>query len=155
MKEGILERLLFLCNKETGGNVSAFSKLIGVNQKTLSQQLNKECSVSLSVLLPVLSSLPDVSSEWLLRGKGEMILSDNLPPILGDDSENDLNAHAMLVNLRKEIDKLNIEIASLKEEIWKKEGVIEWQKDFISEIMEEKNELEKQIPQQQKKEDIV
>ena len=155
MKEGILERLLFLCNKETGGNVSAFSKLIGVNQKTLSQQLNKECSVSLSVLLPVLSSLPDVSSEWLLRGKGEMILSDNLPPILGDESENDLNAHAMLVNLRKEIDKLNIEIASLKEEIWKKEGVIEWQKDFISEIMEEKNELEKQIPQQQKKEDIV
>ena len=155
MKEGILERLLFLCNKETGGNVSAFSKLIGVNQKTLSQQLNKECSVSLSVLLPVLSSLPDVSSEWLLRGKGEMILSDNLPPILGDESENDLNAHAMLVKLRKEIDKLNIEIASLKEEIWKKEGVIEWQKDFISEIIEEKNELEKQVPQQQKKEDIV
>ena len=83
-----------------------------------------------------------------------MILSDNLPPILGDESENDLDTHAMLAQARKEIDTLHIEITALKEKNLKQAGCIEWQKDFISELISEKTELEKKVPNEVKK-DIV
>ena len=80
-----------------------------------------------------------------------MILSDNLPPILGDESENDLDTHAKLAQARKEIDILYQEIASLKEKNLKQAGCIEWQKDFISELIADKTELEKKIPNESKK----
>lgn len=92
MNADILERLWFLCNKLTNGNVTAFAKKMGINQKTLSQQMNNECKVSLSVLLPILSSLPELSAEWLFRGNGEMNFTDSLSQYRGDESEGELVA---------------------------------------------------------------
>ena len=123
-------------------------------QNRLSRQINHTSTISCDTISRVLSAYPEVSAEWLLRGKGEMILSENLPPIIGDESENDLDTHAMLAKARKEIDTLHIELASLKEKNLKQAGCIEWQKDFISELIAEKTELEKKIPNETKK-DIV
>ena len=123
-------------------------------QNRLSRQINHTSTISCDTISRVLSAYPEVSAEWLIRGKGEMILSDNLPPILGDESENDLDTHAMLAQARIEIDRLNIEIAALKKELWKKEGAIEYQKDFISELTDQIKELEKKVPNETKK-DIV
>ena len=123
-------------------------------QTRLSRQVNGGAAITYDTILHFLEIFPDVSAEWLLRGKGEMILSDNLPPILGDESENDLDTHAMLAQARIEIDRLNIEIAALKKELWKKEGAIEYQKDFISELTDQIKELEKKVPNETKK-DIV
>lgn len=136
------------------GNEKEFALQIGIKPQTLNNYTTGKRSVSLDAILSILSAYPDVSAEWLLRDKGEMILSDNLPPIIGDESENDLNTHAMLAQAKKEIDSLNIEIASLKNELLKKDGAIEWQKEFISELIEEKKEIEKRLPQESKK-DIV
>lgn len=123
-------------------------------QTRLSRQVNGGASITYETILRFLEIFPEVSAEWLLRGKGEMILSDNLPPILGDESENDLDTHAKLAHATKEIDILHQEIAALKEKIIKKDGCIEWQKDFISELIAEKTELEKKVPNEAKK-DIV
>lgn len=123
-------------------------------QNRLSRQINQGASISCDTISRVLHAFPEVSAEWLLRGKGEMILSDNLPPILGDESENDLDTHAKLAHATKEIDILHQEIAALKEKNLKQAGCIEWQKDFISELIAEKTELEKKIPNETKK-DIV
>ena len=123
-------------------------------QNRLSRQINHTSTISCDTISRVLAAYPEVSAEWLLRGKGEMILSDNLPPIIGDESENDLDTHAMLAQARIEIDRLNIEMADLKKEQWKKEGVIEYQKDLISELTDELNELKLKLPQETKK-DIV
>ena len=123
-------------------------------QNRLSRQINHTSTISCDTISRVLAAYPEVSAEWLLRGKGEMILSDNLPPIIGDESENDLDTHAMLAHARKEIDVLVQEIAVFKEKITKQAGVIEWQKDFITELMDEKKELERKLPQETKK-DIV
>ncbi len=123
-------------------------------QTRLSRQVNSGSSITYDTLYRVLYVFPDLSAEWLLRGNGEMILSENLPPILGDESENDLNTHAMLAQAKGEIDTLVREIAKLKEKVLKQEGTIEWQKDFISELITEKVELEKKLPQEKKK-DIV
>lgn len=123
-------------------------------QNRLSRQINQGASISCDTISRVLHAFPEVSAEWLLRGKGEMILSDNLPPILGDESENDLDTHIQLAHAKGEINLLHQEIISLKEKILKQAGCIEWQKDFISELIAEKTELEKKVPNETKK-DIV
>ena len=123
-------------------------------QTRFSRQVNGGASITYETILRFLEIFPEVSAEWLLRGKGEMILSDNLPPIIGDESENDLDTHAKLVHATKEIDILHQEIVALKEKNLKQAGCIEWQKDFISELIAEKTELEKKVPNEVKK-DIV
>ena len=153
MKDSMLERLKDVISVKSS-SILDFSNKIGVPQTTLNNQIKSPRGVSVSVILLTLHTFPDISAEWLLRGKGEMILSENLPPILGDESENDLDTHAMLAQARKEIDTLHIEIACLKEKNLKQAGCIEWQKDFISELIAEKTELEKKIPNEVKK-DIV
>ena len=107
-------------------------------QTRLSRQVNAGSSITYDTIYRFLEVFQNVSAEWLIRGKGKMILSDNLPPIVGDESENDLDTHAMLAQAKNEIDSLNIEIASLKNELLKKDGAIEWQKEFISELIDEK-----------------
>ena len=150
----MVERILKLIETKTYGNEADFALKIGVKQQTLNNYTNGKRPVKLDTVLAILHTYSDVSAEWLLRGKGEMFLSDNLPPILGDESENDLDTHAMLAQARKEIDTLHIELESLKEKNLKQAGCIEWQKDFISELIAEKTELEKKIPNESKK-DIV
>ena len=157
MKQEVLNRVTQLYDSLANGDnrfCSKFAEMIGSNPKTFSQQLNGERSISLDTILNILNAFPNISSEWLIRGKGEMQLSDNLPPIVGDESENDLDTHAQLAQALVEIDRLNIEIANLKKELWKKEGAIEYQKDLISELIDEKKELERKLPQDTKK-DIV
>ena len=82
-------------------------------QTRLTRQVNGGASITYETILRFLEIFPEVSAEWLLRGKGEMILSDNLPPIIGDESENDLDTHAKLAHATKEIDILHQEILSL------------------------------------------
>ena len=153
MKTTMLQRFKSIIAAKSKSSTD-FCKIIGIAQTTLSNQLQSPRGISVDVILLTLSSFPDISAEWLLRGKGEMILSDNLPPIVGDESDNDLDTHAMLAQARIEIDRLNIEIADLKKELWKKEGVIEYQKDLISELTDELKELKLKLPQETKK-DIV
>ena len=150
----MINRILKLIETKTYGNEADFALKIGIKQQTLNNYTNGKRPVKLDTVLAILYTYSDISAEWLLRGKGEMILSENLPPIIGDESENDLDTHAMLAQARKEIDTLHIEIASLKEKNLKQAGCIEWQKDFISELISEKTELEKKIPNEVKK-DIV
>ena len=155
MKRSVIERFKEIVYTKAS-SLTAFSVEIGISQSTLSSQFNSKLGIQVPVLIATLKRYSDISAEWLLRGKGEMILSDNLPPILGDESENDLDTHAKLAQARIEIARLNIEIAALKKELWKKEGAIEYQKDFISELTDQIKELEKSLAQDSKhKKDIV
>ena len=141
MNDVVTERFKELIAAKAG-STNAFSLEIGVSQSTLSSQLTSVKGISSNVISAALKRYPEISAEWLFRGKGEMILSDNLPPIVGDESENDLDTHAKLAQARNEIDVLIQDIESLKEKVTKQAGVIEWQKDFISELITEKTELE-------------
>lgn len=120
-------------------------------QTRLSRQVNAGSAITYDTIYRFLDVFQDVSAEWLLRGKGEMILSDNLPPILGDESENDIDTHVKLAHAIKEIDMLHQEIATLKEKNLKQAGCIEWQKDFISELIADKTQLEKELSDHNKK----
>ena len=153
MKDSMLERLKDVISVKSS-SILDFSNKIGVPQTTLNNQIKSPRGISVSVILLTLQTFPDISAEWLLRGKGEMFLSENLPPILCDESENDLTTHVKLAHATKEINLLYQEIAALKEKILKQAGCIEWQKDFISELIAEKTELEKKVQNEVKK-DIV
>ena len=50
----------------------AFALHCGLRQNTLSNQLNGIRELSLSTVMAILRAYPNVSSDWLFRGEGEM-----------------------------------------------------------------------------------
>lgn len=57
----------------------SFAIKCGLKQNTFSNQLNGVRELSLVTVNAILASFENVSSEWLLRGKGTMLLSDIAP----------------------------------------------------------------------------
>ena len=57
----------------------AFAIKCGLAQNTLSRQLNGVRELSLATVSAILTAFENISSEWLLRGKGPMLLSDIAP----------------------------------------------------------------------------
>ena len=57
----------------------AFAIKCGLKDNTLTNQLNGVRELSLTTVNAILASFEDISSEWLLRGKGTMLLSDKAP----------------------------------------------------------------------------
>ena len=57
-------------------SIRAFAIKCGLKDNTLTNQLNGVRELSLATVNAILSTFEDISSEWLLRGKGTMLLSD-------------------------------------------------------------------------------
>lgn len=75
MEEALKQRIsTILKNKSI--TINALSKEINIPQVTLNKQINGDTSISANTILVLLDYFKDVSSEWLLRGEGEMIKSD-------------------------------------------------------------------------------
>lgn len=60
------------------GNVSSFARIIGMKQETVNNQLGnvkegRQRRVSLDLITHILEAFPQINSEWLLRGTGEML----------------------------------------------------------------------------------
>lgn len=107
VKERIREILI---QKES--NPTKLSKAFSVNQKTLNNQINADVQISLSTILLILEAFEDVSAEWLLRGKGAMLLSSDrgLQP---QQSENENNY--LIDELKAELNQLKGENRILRE----------------------------------------
>lgn len=71
----------------TGLSDRAFAIKCGLKQNTFSRQLNGLNEVSTQTALSILSTYPEISAEWLLRGKGEMLLASEQP----SDAEDRMN----------------------------------------------------------------
>ncbi len=71
MNTTVYQRLmLVLENKQI--SVNALSKQINMSQTTLNTQLKGERALSATVVEKVLEVFPDVSADWVMRGKGNM-----------------------------------------------------------------------------------
>ncbi|WP_300700917.1 helix-turn-helix transcriptional regulator [Bacteroides sp.] len=55
----------------------AFAIKCGIKQNTLSRQLSGVSEISVQTINAILDNYEDISSEWLIRGKGEMLISAN------------------------------------------------------------------------------
>lgn len=67
----MIERINLLI-KNKAKSVREFAAMIGVQQNTLNQQLIGSRKVSLETISAILSSFDDISSEWLMRGIGNV-----------------------------------------------------------------------------------
>lgn len=130
MKELVLQRIIRL-SKEKSNSENQFAKLIGVNQRTINQQLKKERSLSLDTILSVLSSFGDISAEWLLRGEGEMYktVSENKKNNFDESQYVSMKKYESIVNLfgqtASELKDMALENKKLYEEIRNLKGQLD------------------------------
>ena len=59
----------------SGLSARAFAIKCGLKDNTFSNQLNGVREVSLNTVTSILLTFENISAEWLLRGKGEMLLT--------------------------------------------------------------------------------
>ena len=105
----------------------AFAIKCGIKQNTLSRQLGGVSEVSASTINAILDNYEEISAEWLLRGKGSMLLQneetepgmDKLKSIVYTiaNLHDEINEKTMLTQrLLEENQKLKGELAMLKNE---------------------------------------
>lgn len=70
MEQTVLQRLNRVLDR-SGKTKNCFANEIGMSPTTVWRQLKGEQSVSLTLIQGFLSSFPNISAEWLLRGVGE------------------------------------------------------------------------------------
>ncbi|MDE7495612.1 MAG: XRE family transcriptional regulator [Muribaculaceae bacterium] len=68
----------------TGLSVRGFAIKCGISQRTLDNQIKGLRSVSLETIVNVLHTFPEISSEWLMRGVGSMLISQGKESAEGD-----------------------------------------------------------------------
>ena len=105
----------------------AFALKCGIKQNTLSRQLGGVSEVSASTINTILDNYQEISAEWLLRGKGSMLLQkeetepgmDKLKSIVYTiaNLQDEINEKTVLTQrLLEENQKLKGELAMLKNE---------------------------------------
>lgn len=75
--EDIIERIKLL-SEVKAKSIREFAGIICVPQTTLNNQLIGKRGLSLEIVLAIVNSFDDISIDWLLRGKGEMIQKESI-----------------------------------------------------------------------------
>lgn len=60
--------------KYSGLSVRAFANKCGINQPTLDRQIKGLRGISLETIVSVVHAFPEISSEWFMRGAGDMLV---------------------------------------------------------------------------------
>lgn len=74
----------------------------------LTRQFNNDAAITVDSIGVILSTFPEISAEWLLRGKGSMLLTDNLPGFNGEETDNEMNLHAELARKTAELEEIKL-----------------------------------------------
>ena len=77
MENSVLERINKVIDNN-GSSITFLSKEFGIVQTTLNRQIKGDVQLSAYTIEAFLHYFPDLSAEWPLRGKGEMLLSDSV-----------------------------------------------------------------------------
>ena len=76
MKNDVLQRVMDIIAYYSMTK-SSFAAKINMEQTTVNNQLIGKRGISIDLILGTLYSFPDISAEWLLRGRGEMLNNEN------------------------------------------------------------------------------
>lgn len=82
-------------------------------QTRLSRQVNAGAAITYDTIYRLLEVFPDVSAEWLLRGNGQMLISDSLPSFHGSETDTELDVHAELARKTAELEELKLQVLRL------------------------------------------
>lgn len=75
--EGFVKQRIRDLLVKMNSNPTQLAKKYSLNQKTLNNQINSDVQLSASTILLVLEEFNNVSAEWLLRGKGNMLIVED------------------------------------------------------------------------------
>ena len=90
----ILERIKYVLGVKEA-SVNSVAKEMGMNQTNVWRQVEGKQALSGKTIEKFLDVYPDVSAEWLLREKGEVMLGINVPSDRVEESTNvDMAAEA-------------------------------------------------------------
>lgn len=70
------ERIKELVNAKCNGSILAFSKILDMPQTSVNAMISGKMKISQKLIVAVVTTFPDLSAEWLLRGKEPMLLTD-------------------------------------------------------------------------------
>ncbi len=96
-----------------------FAKRIRIPQTTFSNIINRDSDIKASIIESIANQFEDISIEWLITGKGEMLLSDENKP--KEENKQAIMPSEMLESLYNE----------LRDEKKKLLSIIENQQDII------------------------
>lgn len=114
MKDAVLQRVKELFDIKGFKSEKSLAEAIGIKQRTFNQQLTGQRALSLDTVLAILSTFDDLSAEWLLRGKGEVLDEDNMKNAFGDFMTELQELHVKYSMLQKMYDEKCAEVAALK-----------------------------------------
>lgn len=129
-------------NKFADGNASL--------QTRMSRQINQGAAISCDTINRVLSAFPDISAEWLMRGKGSMFLMDNLSEFNGHEEESEIEA-------KVNYDKLRVDYENELEEHQKLVGQLEYMEEYNQRLIVEIHKLKSKLAkfESESKKDII
>jgi transcriptional regulator with XRE-family HTH domain len=84
LRRDVFNRLVDF-KEQTGLSLNAFSGRIGMKQTTLHNQFHGKRDLSLETVINTLTAYSDLSAEWLMRGNGDMLISDSTNIISNGD----------------------------------------------------------------------
>lgn len=103
MENAVKERIkeVLHCKNTT---LSGFAGDNNSLQKKLSRQINLGSGLTFETISAILDRYPDVSAEWLLRGKGEMLVASTSTCIKVEQSEisKEKEGYLKVIKLQKE-----------------------------------------------------
>lgn len=128
-------------NKFADGNPSL--------QTRLSRQINQGASISCDTIVRILSTYPDISAEWLIRGEGVPNLEDSLSLYNGEEDDD-------ILDLKVKHDKLKIEHEEELIEHQKLLSQLEYMEEYNQRLVLEVHNLKKRLSAYEKeKKDII
>lgn len=80
LKKEVFSRLVAF-KDASGMSLNAFSARIGMDQSTLHYQFHGRRALSLDTILNTIDAYDELSTEWLLRGNGDMLISASGSPV--------------------------------------------------------------------------
>lgn len=123
IKQEVLERLIEF-KEYTGKSLNAFCASIGIAHTTVFGQVNGDRALSLDTVLKTIAAYDELSSDWLLRGRGEMIVANEN---ISNENKSDDRIEGLLETIQilsetirvksRTIDALNEEISQLKKKV--------------------------------------
>lgn len=123
LKKDVLGRIIEF-KEYTGKSLNAFCASIGIAHTTVFGQVNGDRALSLDTVLKTAAAYEELSSDWLLRGRGEMIVSN---ANVSNANKYEERIEGLLETIQilsdtirvknRTIDELNAELSQLKDRI--------------------------------------
>lgn len=146
----VRERILLIFN-HFATNINKLSDGDTALRNRLTRQINNDAAITIDTISVILSTFSDISAEWLLRGKGEMLISDNLPKFHGEETDAELNVHASLARMTAELEEYKLQNMRLQAQ---KDYLQERNDDLVISNRMLQDELNK-YQEPKKKKDII